>query len=159
MLHAISRCHRLSLPLCKTIGESIMQEMVSGSCGCGSVKINLNINKCNVVNCHCNTCRKLNGSAFSTYVVVSEKNFKIETGISHISKFVISKNGEKNYCNKCGTPIFNKNYKYPSLTMIHLGTLNLLQKVQPKVNIFCQSMLSWVAFKDEIASFEKEIIQ
>lgn len=136
-----------------------MSNYFSGNCGCGHIKFEIATSKANIVNCHCNKCRKLNGSPFSTYFVISEKNFKISEGEEYLSSYSPSEKAVKNFCKSCGTPIFNQNMKYPSLRMVHLGVLNSLEEIKPNVNIFCESKLSWVSFNYEIANFEKEIVK
>ena len=134
-----------------------MPHHLSGNCGCGCVKFEIKAFKANVVNCHCNTCRNLNGCSFSTYFVVSEKGFSIIEGEKSLSKFSVSENAVKHFCKNCGTPIYNQNLKYPNLRMVHLGAINLKEEIKPNVNIFCQSKFSWVSFACEIPSFGQEI--
>ena len=134
-----------------------MSNYLSGNCGCGYIKFEITASKANVVNCHCNKCRKLNGGSFSTYFVVSGKRFSISEGSEYLSSYSPSEKAIKNFCKNCGTPIFNQNLKYPNLKMVHLGAINTLEEIKPNVNIFCQSMLSWVSFNCKIANFENEI--
>ncbi len=134
-----------------------MSHQLSGNCGCGQVKFAIKAAKANVVNCHCNRCRKLNGSSFSTYFVVAEQGFEISEGENYLSDYSSSENARKHFCKQCGTPIYNQNLKYPNLRMVHFGAINFLEEVQPNVNIFCESILSWVALNGEIPSFEQEI--
>jgi len=134
-----------------------MSDNISGNCCCGHVKFEITASKANVVNCHCNKCRKMNGSSFSTFFVVSEKVFSIIEGSEYLSSYSTSEDAVKNFCKNCGSPIFNQTLKYPNLRMVHLGALNVLDEIKPNVNIFNQSKLSWVSFNCEIPSFEKEI--
>ena len=134
-----------------------MSNYYSGNCACGEIKFEIKTSKANVVNCHCNRCRKLNGSSFSTYFVVSEKRFNISEGEECLSKYSPSEKAVKHFCKKCGTPIFNQNLKYPNLKMVHLGAMNFLEEVKPNVNIFCQSRLSWVSLNEEIVNYDQEI--
>jgi hypothetical protein len=41
---------------------------LNGACSCASVKYHADADFRRVVNCHCKLCRKMNGSAFSSYV-------------------------------------------------------------------------------------------
>ncbi len=64
--------------------------MFLGSCNCGNVQFKVDGDVKRIVNCHCNLCRKMNGSAFSTYVVVLESDFKLTSG--SLSFFDVSEN-------------------------------------------------------------------
>jgi len=115
----------------------------SGSCGCGSVNYELNMDELNVVNCHCDMCRNHNGSSFSTYAIFPIESLDITTGSEFINKY-IANGGEKHFCHKCGTPLFNVHEKYPGVRMIYLGTLNETKNITPKINVWCESKLSWI---------------
>ena len=50
---------------------------LTGACNCTLVKLQVDLDKIKaIVNCHCNFCRGMNGSAFSTYAAVLEDGFK-----------------------------------------------------------------------------------
>ena len=134
-----------------------MSNYLSGNCGCGRVKLEINAEKANIVNCHCGNCRKLSGSAFATYLVVAEKNFRIAAGAENLSNYRPSEKGVRSFCKNCGAPILVKNLRYPNLRMVPLGALHPVEKIVPKINIFCESQLSWVAFNCETTDFARGI--
>lgn len=130
---------------------------ITGSCGCNAVRFKLNSAPKAVVNCHCNFCRKHNGSAFSTYAVVAESALEIAGGQDAMAVFDYAGNGHKHFCNLCGTPLFNRSAKYPGLCMIHLGVIDVQLDMAPTANIFCESQLAWVPAIAQIQSFEQGI--
>ncbi|WP_334020158.1 GFA family protein [Alteromonas sp. S015] len=115
---------------------------MKGSCNCKSISFTSSQQIKAFVNCHCNLCRKMNGSSFSTYVVVPENEFSI-TGQS-LSSFKVSEHATKHFCTCCGTPIFNTNPKLAGLIIIHLGAIDSHLEINPAANIFCESQLEWV---------------
>lgn len=125
-----------------------MSDSLKGSCACGLVKFVLVDAKRNIINCHCHTCRKLNGGAFSSYVAVADDNFQLHEGQDALTKYEATENVAKHFCRVCGTPIYNKNRKYPGLTIIPLGALDEVGQMRPTVNIFCDSKLPWVAMQE-----------
>jgi hypothetical protein len=130
-------------------GGGIMSETFSGSCACGKVSFALTPQKYSVLNCHCHTCRKLNGGAFSTYVAVADEAFEIERGRAELARYAVTENVDKFFCRICGTPMYNKNKKYPGLTIVPLGALDHPEGLKPAANIFCESKLSWVPLQDD----------
>jgi hypothetical protein len=128
-----------------------------GQCRCGDFQYRLAGEIKSVVNCHCNMCRSINGSAFSTYVVVSLDALDIVNGRDKLSKYQVTEGAIKNYCVNCGTPIFNINsIKYPGLAMVYLGTLMEPAPLTPAINIFSESKLPWIDSLIEIRSFAGE---
>ncbi len=132
-----------------------MEGQFSGTCHCGRVAFTINGKVLNVVNCHCSICRRANGGAFSSFVVVPEEAFEVVKGQDLLTRYAMSDKGEKHFCRVCGAPVFNRNKLYPKVTVVPLGCLDGPEQFIPKVNIFCERMLPWVAFAKEITCYEK----
>ncbi len=126
---------------------------ISGSCYCNAVQFKVSGAPKAVVNCHCNFCRKHSGAAFSTYAAVLEAALEIVSGADSISSFKVEEDAHKHFCKQCGTPIFNKNARYPGMSMIYLGGISELSGIAPTANIYCESQLAWVPSIAEIRSF------
>lgn len=128
---------------------------MDGSCQCGNIKYSTQGNANTVVNCHCNLCRKMNGSAFSTYVVVSETAFKLTHG--KLQRVQVSENASKFFCPTCGTPIYNENPKLSGLKILYLGALVSNEDIQPRANIYCESRLSWTIHMTSLQTYARGI--
>jgi len=75
-----------------------MENILEGSCHCGKIHIELKGNPKLTVNCHCDDCKKRNGSAFSTYLGVADKDLLITKGESYLKKYEVGNSGEKYFC-------------------------------------------------------------
>lgn len=128
---------------------------MEGSCGCNAVKFKLNAVPKKVVNCHCCFCRKHNGAAFSTYVVVAEADLEMTDGQEYVAVFEWYENGYKHFCRQCGTPLYARNALYPGLCMVQIGTIEAACELTPAANIYCESALAWVSNISKIHSFEQ----
>jgi len=122
-----------------------------GSCRCGAVRLAAEADARRIVNCHCNMCRRMNGSAFSSYVVVPHKTLSVH-GNEHIATYEVGPGARKHYCSRCGTPLFNVVSRYAGACMIYLGVLEPPPAGVPSLNVYCESMLSWV---EHLASIQK----
>ena len=70
-----------------------------GNCNCGAITFEINSHDIRtIVNCHCNMCRKINGAAFSTYVVVLDTGFKLLKGEKHLKSYQATVQASKNFC-------------------------------------------------------------
>jgi len=128
---------------------------MNGSCKCGNISYATG-NPLQVVNCHCNLCRSINGSAFSSYVVTSLAEFKIEQGAHLLRGYAATDHSVKHFCVTCGTPLYNINpVRYPGLAMIYFGTLESHEKLSPGINIYCSSKMNWVDSLPSIHSFDE----
>ena len=126
---------------------------ISGSCFCKAVQFKVSGTPKAVVNCHCDFCRKHSGAAFSTYAVVPEAALAITAGHDSISAFQFKENAYKFFCKQCGSPIFNKNERYPGVRMIYLGAISASSNMVPTANIYCENQLAWVPAVAEIRNF------
>ncbi len=128
---------------------------MEGHCLCKQVHFSVSDDIVTVVNCHCNLCRKMNGSAFSTYVVVQEPQFHLLSG--EVKSVQVSENASKQYCQHCGTPVYNKNPKLPGLTIVYLGAIDCGVNLTPVMNIYCESQLNWVTEIATLTHFEQGV--
>lgn len=130
---------------------------LTGSCMCGAVQYEITKRSRLIVNCHCTICRKANGSAYSTYASILESSFSIVKGADSIQSYALGEKGEKHFCGVCGSPIFNKNRKYPGFYMVHYGSMNIPNDVVPSVNVFFDDKLPGVCSIEQLNSFAQEV--
>ena len=121
------------------------------SCGCGAVRLTAEADARRIVNCHCNMCRRMNGSAFSSYVVIPLKALSV-LGDKHIATYEAAPGARKHYCSKCGTPLFNLSTRYVGACMLYLGAIEPRPVGVPSLNVYCENMLDWV---ERIGEIEK----
>ena len=134
-----------------------MATNLTGSCMCGAVNYEIRRKPLLTVNCHCSICRKGNGSSFSTYASVLQSSFSLIKGDDKIQSFALGEKGEKNFCGVCGSPIFNRNEKYPGFYMVHYGSLNEPHDVEPAANVFFDNKLPWVCSIEQLQNYAKEV--
>ena len=114
-----------------------MENKVTGTCHCGMVQFELKDNPKMTENCHCDDCKKRNGSAFSTYMGVAQKDFLITEGEKYLKKYEVKNSGEKYFCSECGSPIYNNNYRIPGLYIVFYGAFSQPANFTPTFNVFC----------------------
>ncbi|WP_084164363.1 GFA family protein [Rheinheimera texasensis] len=129
---------------------------MEGSCNCKSVQFSSSYEIRAIVNCHCNLCRKMNGSAFSSYVVVAEEGFILKSGV--LKAVQVSENASKSFCDNCGTPIYNQNPKLAGLKILYLGSIDNAPNLKPAINIYCESQLQWVNQIATLPNFEQGVV-
>lgn len=130
---------------------------IKGTCSCNSINFEIDATTIvKTVNCHCSLCRKMNGSAFSSYVAIKESGYKLISGQNNIANYRRSQNATKSFCHICGTPIYNSNpTQYPGLKILYLGTLENTEQISIDANIFCDTQLDWIKQLTKIPSFKQ----
>ena len=136
-----------------------MAKELSGSCDCEAIQYELTAPAKLVVNCHCNGCRKRNGSSYSTYCVVSQSDLKVVRGQEFLTTYENSEGGKKLFCSKCGSPLYKINPRYPGMLMVLYGSLSDSTNLTPSVNVYSENKLPWVESISSIKSFDKAIVR
>ena len=79
--------------------------MLTGSCMCGDVAYEVDAEPGAIVHCHCATCRKAHGSAFSTVTNVPRDRFRWTKGESLLRGFESSPGKQRYFWTQCGSHI------------------------------------------------------
>ncbi len=133
-----------------------MTTAITGSCFCKTVEYQITSAIPMAVNCHCNNCKKITGGAFSSLAVVKERHLQITSGKESLATYQLSDNLSKHFCSHCGTPIFNRNSRYPGRCMVALGSLDDPAAVTPSVNVHCENQLGWVIIDEKLQNFDQD---
>ena len=120
----------------------------NGGCLCGAVRYRLDGEPAMGAVCHCSSCQKNTGSAFSTNIAMPEKAVEI-TGDSFATYEQRASDGGaaffRSFCSRCGSPISGRGEAYPGLIFIKAGTLDDPSWVKPTAHIWCAEKQPWVA--------------
>ncbi|WPC05457.1 GFA family protein [Pseudomonas benzenivorans] len=122
-----------------------------GSCHCGAVRWEFFLPIKTVVKCHCSNCRKLQGSDYSTWVVVPGEQYSITQGSEKITKYQANEKSSKNFCSNCGTAVFLSNGKhFPGNVVLALGALeSYSEELSPKIQVYTSNKAEWVRLHDD----------
>ncbi len=127
--------------------------MISGSCLCGKVKYKITGDVGDIVHCHCQTCQKAHGSAFSSVAAVNDNAFSL-TGADSL-KFFESSPGKKRYfCSNCGTQIYAKKNNTKHI-VLRLGSLDDNPKSNEKSHIWVSQKASWYSINSDIPEHQQ----
>ena len=94
-----------------------------GSCLCQGIRYEIKGDIGDIIQCHCQRCRKSNGTAFATNAPINSADFKITQGEDLIKKFAV--NGVYRwFCSECGSPLISSRDAQPELYRLRIGTLD-----------------------------------
>ena len=125
---------------------------VDGSCHCGNIEFDADIDESTVVICHCTDCQTLSGSPFRVTVATPVEAFHLRGGkLQHYVK--TSESGDKRlqaFCPLCGTPIYSSVDMNPTHLFVRLGAIRQRARLRPTAQIWRRSALSWLQDLDAI---------
>jgi hypothetical protein len=130
---------------------------IDGSCHCGDISFEAEIDPDQVIVCHCTDCQTLSGSAYRTVVPALQSSFKLLTGVpkTYIKTAEDGTPRAQVFCPECGTPI----YAGPvgdgtSKIGIRVGVTNQRDQLIPRNQYWCRSAQSWVQDLSSVAKVE-----
>ncbi len=129
-----------------------------GRCLCGSVRYVLKGEPRAISICHCTHCQRQSGSVFSLNLVMREADYEqsgetmvyVDTGDS-------GKPVYRHFCGRCGSGIFSKTALLPGKVVVKAGTLDSLEELQPKVEIYTDRAVKWVTPVAGAARFAQNV--
>ena len=96
----------------------------------------------NITHCHCTTCRKAHGSAFSSVAAVQIEDFEFTSGEELIRCFPSSTGKVRCFCSNCGSHIY-AHREGQTHYILRLGTLDDDPGVRPANHIWLSLKAPW----------------
>ena len=123
-----------------------MTENFEASCLCGGITLTYSgaIGPANY--CHCEDCRRANGSAFNLGVRVERKDLKVKATSELKGYKYVSESGkeiERCFCGTCGSPIFTLHPAIPDYAWVKAGIINDPTVVKPAHENWVKDKVSW----------------
>ncbi|RTE67582.1 GFA family protein [Amphritea opalescens] len=129
--------------------------MITGSCLCGHVRYEISGAIGDIVHCHCQTCRKAHGSAFSSVAGVQGKDFKLMSD-DVLGCYESSPGKFRYFCQNCATQIYAKKEGTEHI-VLRLGSLDDDPQSKELSHIWVSQKASWYSLNSrlpEYAEFE-----
>ena len=131
---------------------------LEGSCHCGDITFEAEIDAGAVRICHCTDCQTLTGSAYRVTVQTPVGGFLLRSGTPKIYT-KIAESGNKRahaFCPNCGTPIYSTDLHGPGTYGIRVGTLKQRRELRPRRQIWYRSALPWVIDISDVPHIERQ---
>lgn len=100
------------------------QKTYRGSCLCGGIQYEIQGEIGEILQCHCQRCRKANGAAYAVNAPIRKADFKIVQGEALLKEFQSTKTTQRCFCSSCGSPIISIKTETPDFYRLRIGTLD-----------------------------------
>ncbi len=114
-----------------------------GSCFCGTVRYTFTFTGLSSSVCHCDMCRALHGSDYTTWVTVSEDAFSLVNGEESITSYQVSDHTMSHFCSLCGTKVYSVDSRYCNVGILR-GTIETEIDELPRRQWFWDKKVSWL---------------
>lgn len=123
-----------------------------GGCLCGAVRYRLTTDPEWSGNCHCRSCVKATGGAFSTWVGAKTGNFEVTKGEIKVRE--TSLGIFRGFCGDCGSSLTYVNDEgWPGQVSVTAATLDDPTIAKPTVDIWISTRMPWVKLDESLKSF------
>jgi hypothetical protein len=119
---------------------------VHGSCHCGEIVYEAEIDPAQTSICHCSDCQTLTGTAYRVSVPAKVDDLRFLKGAPkiYVKTAESGRQRAQAFCAQCGTPIYASDPHEPKLFNLRTGALAERAELKPSRQIWCRSALDWV---------------
>ena len=123
---------------------------MNGSCHCGRVAYASEGKLVRFSNCHCEDCRKICGSPYSSALVMEGSGFRITRGESELTAYESSPGKFRCFCRSCGTPVVTRMNFRPEVVILRAGTVDEGLEASPQMHIWVKAKAPWHTILDAL---------
>lgn len=138
----------------KTETGSMSDQIIEGTCLCGTVKYQITGEIVGFQYCHCSRCRKFTGSAHAANVFTPLDGMEWVRGEDSVGRFSLDATPSFStaFCTTCGSSLPTKSTQW-GIWVIPAGLLDQDPGVTPKRSIFWDSRAPWYCHVSDLPHF------
>jgi len=132
---------------------------VDGSCHCGAVRFEAEIEPRRVGICHCTDCQTFSSSAFRVSVAVPAERFRLLEGTLAVYTKTADSGTQRGqaFCANCGTHVYATAVEdAPKSYSVRVGTLAQRAELHPVAQVWCRSALPWLAELNDVYEIQTQ---
>jgi hypothetical protein len=133
---------------------------IDGSCQCGHIKYEAEVDETHVGICHCSDCQAFSGSAFRVSAPGPADKFTLLAGTPKTYIKTAESGGKRaqNFCPECGTHLYTTAADPAEATVnrYRVGTIRQRKDLTPSLQIWRRSAMPWAQDISGIPSREKQ---
>jgi len=132
---------------------------VNGSCHCGEITYEAEVDPEGVSACNCTDCQMLTGTVYRVSVRTPAASFRLLSGTPKVY-VKTAESGERRrhaFCPNCGTPVrASADTDTPPSYSLRIGCLAQRAELPPKRRLWCKSALRWAQDVSGIPGLERQ---
>jgi hypothetical protein len=117
---------------------------VTGSCQCGAIRYEAEVDPATSGVCHCTDCQKFSGSPWRASVRARAETLTL-TGEPHVYVKTAESGTRRGqaFCPTCGSALYAFTPPDPEIVNLRLGAVDQRADLPPQAQIWCDSALPW----------------
>ena len=130
-----------------------MPEILSGGCLCGGVRYRITGPRRDIINCHCENCRRTHGH-IAAYTSVQQSDLVLDSQQTLQWYHDESPNTYRGFCNRCGASLFWDARDGRKKMSVAAGSLDDSDKLKTIGHVYVSEAGKYYDINDELPRFE-----
>jgi hypothetical protein len=122
---------------------------LTGSCGCGAVRFEIDEPLVGAIYCHCTRCQRRTGGAASATALLKRGSLRITQGEDKVKAWKPEGGFDKAFCEDCGSALFGGPPGNGDITLVRLGVIDGDPGVRPIARQFVAYAAAWEPIPDD----------
>ena len=122
---------------------------LTGGCGCGAVRYEVDQQPVLAGYCHCTRCQRRTGSAAACSALIVPGSMRITAGEGLLASFDPPDGWSKVFCSACGGALWAQSTDDPGLRAVRMGSFDRAPDIKPSYRQFVDSAASWEPIPDD----------
>jgi hypothetical protein len=122
---------------------------LTGGCGCGAVRFEIDAPLVSASYCHCTRCQRRTGTAAALTARVAPGSFKVVAGQEHVRVWAPDDGFEKMFCGLCGSALYGRNPRDPSVIGVRFGAFDGDPGIRAQYRQFVAYAAPWEPIPDD----------
>jgi len=123
----------------------------AGGCLCGALRYEIAGEAANPCFCHCTSCRRASGAPMVPWGTFARDALRITRG--RLQEYRSSEQVWRGFCAHCGTSLTYRHEARAGEIDVTLATLDDPTAIAPRMHVWVQERLPWVAVADQLPQF------
>ena len=122
---------------------------LTGGCGCGAVRFEIDAPLVAAVYCHCTRCQRRSGAGAGASGRVAPGTMRIVAGEDRLQAWWAGDGLEKVFCGGCGSGICARDRESGAIAIVRLGALDADPGIRPSARQFTAYAAAWEPVPDD----------
>jgi hypothetical protein len=122
---------------------------LTGGCGCGAVRFEVDAPPVSALYCHCTRCQRRTGTAAAASARVAPGSVRVVRGEEHVRRWMPEGGLAKDFCGECGSALFASDPESGEMVVVRFGAFDADPGVRPEARQFVADAAAWEPIPDD----------
>jgi len=130
---------------------------VDGTCHCGEIAWEAEIDPEAIIVCHCTDCQVLSGGAFRWGTLIAKEAFTLLRGTPKLYRKTAASGALRDlaFCGTCGTSLYGTHADHSTTLSLRLSGARQAPQLRPAMQMWTASKISWLDSLCDLPAIEQ----